>query len=106
MVINEVFAAQQLGLPVLSLLVALPVAVAIVVALCSSIRWAHAVATVGAAAELAIAVWLVAELVPGTTDIVRAASLLFSRVRVSTIPAFTSSIGGIVLSVFSVTLKR
>ena len=68
MVINQVFAAGQIGLPVLSLLVALPVAVAIVVALCSSIRWAHAVATLGAVAELAIAVWLVAELVPGTTD--------------------------------------
>ena len=68
MIINQVFATDQIGLPLLSLLLALPVVTAIAVALCKSVRIAHGLAIVGAVAELALAVWLVAALVPGSSD--------------------------------------
>ena len=68
MLINQVMAADQIGFPVLSLLVALPVVVAIVIAMISSVRLAYGVAIAGAAVELALAVWVVALLLPGKTD--------------------------------------
>lgn len=68
MVTQEILAATQVGFPVLSVLVWLPLVVAALVGLCPTPRLAYRVAVLGATAELALAVWLLGEFVPGSVD--------------------------------------
>ena len=61
----EVVAAAQVGFPVLSALVWLPVATAVAVGMSASPRLAHRVAVTGALLELALAAWMMSLFAPG-----------------------------------------
>ena len=66
MVTQEILAATQVGFPVLSVLIWLPLVVAALVGLCPTPRLAYRVAVLGALTELALAVWLLGEFIPGS----------------------------------------
>ena len=68
MVTSETIAVAQAGFPVLSALVWLPLAIAALVGLCSSPKWAWRVAVGGAAIEMALAGWVLWAFVPGAVD--------------------------------------
>ena len=66
---KEILAADQLGFPLLSALVVLPIAIAILLQCLRSESAQRQAAVGGAILELALAVFLVIEFVPGTADI-------------------------------------
>lgn len=68
MVTSETIAVAQSGFPVLSALVWLPIAVAALIGLCSSPKWAWRMAAVGALAEMVLATWVLWGFVPGAVD--------------------------------------
>lgn len=68
MVTSETIAVAQVGFPILSALVWLPVAMAALIGLCSSPKWAWRVATAGAIGEMVLAGWVLWAFVPGAVD--------------------------------------
>lgn len=66
---NEIFAGQQIGFPILSALIFLPVAWAILLNFIHDEGLLRAAALTGALLELALSIVLVANFVPGTADI-------------------------------------
>ena len=69
MILNELFAEQQMGFPILSALIMLPVFVAILLNFTRDEGTLRAIALFGAVAELLLAVVLVVNFIPGTSDI-------------------------------------
>jgi len=66
---KEILAADQIGFPLLSALVVLPIAIAILLQCLRSESAQRQVALAGAILELALAVFVVIQFVPGTADI-------------------------------------
>lgn len=69
MILNEIFADRQIGFPILSALIFLPVAWAILLNFIHDEGLLRAAALTGALLELALSIVLVANFVPGTADI-------------------------------------
>ena len=69
MVVNEIFASQQIGFPILSTLIGLPLAVAVAIRFVTDTASIKAIALAGALAELALALWLLVNFIPGSADI-------------------------------------
>lgn len=69
MILNEIFADQQIGFPILSALIFLPVACAILLNFIRDEDVLRAAALTGALVELALSIVLVATFIPGTADI-------------------------------------
>lgn len=69
MILNEVSAAQQIGFPILSILIFLPVAWAILVNFIEDDRLARRVAVAGASLELLLAAIMTFNFNPGVSDI-------------------------------------
>jgi len=69
MVLNEVSAAQQIGFPILSALIFLPLIWAILLNLIRDDHWLRLTALIGAGLELLLAVVMVLNFTPGVSDI-------------------------------------
>ena len=69
MVVNEIFASQQIGFPILSTLIGLPLVVALAIRFVTDTASIKAIALAGALAELALALWLLVNFIPGSADI-------------------------------------
>lgn len=69
MVLNEVSAAQQIGFPILSVLIFLPLIWAILLNLIRDDHWLRLTALIGAGLELLLAVVMVLNFTPGVSDI-------------------------------------
>ena len=68
MVVNEIFASQQLGFPILSTLIGLPLLAALAIRAVSDAGTVKAIAVGAALAELALSLWMLVHFVPGSTD--------------------------------------
>ena len=69
MILTEVAAAQQIGFPILSVLIFLPLAWAVLLNLIEDDRVARRMALVGGALELLLAIVMVLNFIPGVSDI-------------------------------------
>ena len=69
MVVNEIFANQQIGFPILSTLIGLPLVVALAIRFVTDTASIKAIALTGAMVELALALWLLVSFIPGSADI-------------------------------------
>ena len=69
MILNEVFASQQIGFPILSTLIGLPLVAALAIRFVTDTASIKAIALAGALAELALALWLLVNFIPGSADI-------------------------------------
>ena len=67
--VNELMAAQQIGFPILSALVLIPVLLAVLIGLTKSDVLARKIALYGALAELALSAYMLIRFIPGIADI-------------------------------------
>ena len=67
--LKEMMAAAQIGYPILSVLVFLPVLLAVMIAFIKDDALARKLALFGALAELALACWMLYRFVPGVADV-------------------------------------
>ena len=67
--VNEIMASSQIGYPILSVLLLFPVLLAVAIGMIKDDAMARQVALYGALAELALAVYLVFQFIPGSADI-------------------------------------
>lgn len=68
MVINEIFASQQIGFPILSTLIGLPLLAALAIRFVSDTATVKTIALSAALAELALSLYLLINFIPGISD--------------------------------------
>ena len=68
MVLHEIFAEEQIGFPILSLLIFLPIVLAVLLTVIKDESVLRVTALLGALVELGLSVVLVARFIPGSSD--------------------------------------
>ena len=69
MILNEIFASQQIGFPILSTLIGLPLVAALAIRFVTDTASIKVIALAAALAELVLALWLLVSFIPGNADI-------------------------------------